>query len=327
MTTEQTTTLPPGARIVGARRAPAPPHRARRARRRLVPWLFVAPAMAFFVAFLLVPIGYALYLSFRGLRVEGSGAYGRRVEGFIGLDNYSAVLGDPEFTAGLGRLLVYGLIAVPSVLGLALLFALLLDTPRVRFAGFARTAIFLPYAVPGVIASLLWGFLYLPSTSPVNYLARELGGGPLDMLSYPVLYFALANIALWSGVGFNMIVIYTSLRSIPSEVYEAARIDGASEWTIALRIKVPLVAPALVLTGLFSVIGTIQLYSEPATLRPITTTISSTWVPLMKIYQEAFMNDNLGGAAAASVVLAVGTLLVSLVILRFFQRRTFGGDA
>ncbi|GAB2869613.1 carbohydrate ABC transporter permease [Streptomyces mayteni] len=328
MTAERATTLPPGARSVGgARREQAPPRRGRQARRRLVPWFFVTPAMAFFVAFLLVPIGYALYLSFRGLRVEGSGAYGRRVEGFIGLDNYTAVFSDAEFLAGLGRLLGYGLIAVPSVLGLALLFALLLDTPRVRFAGFARTAIFLPYAVPGVIASLLWGFLYLPSTSPVSYLAKELGGGPLDMLSYPTLYFSLANIALWSGVGFNMIIIYTSLRSIPTEIYEAARIDGASERTIALRIKVPLVAPALVLTGLFSIIGTIQLYSEPATLRPITTTISSTWVPLMKIYQEAFMNDNLGGAAAASVVLAVGTLLVSLVVLRFFQRRTFGGDA
>jgi multiple sugar transport system permease protein len=309
-----------------ARRDQAPPGRRRgRVRRRLVPWMFLAPAVSFFVAFLLVPIGYALYLSFRGLRVEGGGAYGRRVEGFIGLDNYEAVLTDPEFVAGLGRLLVYGLIAVPSVLGLALLFALLLDTPRVRFARFARTAIFLPYAVPGVIASLLWGFLYLPSTSPISDLARSLGHGPLDVLSYPTLYFALANIALWSGVGFNMIIIYTSLRSIPAEIYEAARIDGAGEWMIALRIKVPLLAPALVLTGLFSVIGTIQLYSEPTTLRPLTTTISSTWVPLMKIYQEAFMNDNLGGAAAASVVLAVGTLLVSLAILRFFAKRTFGG--
>lgn len=290
-------------------------------------WFFVAPGAILFVAFLLVPIGYAVFLSFRGFRVEGSGAFGRRVEGFVGVENYVAALTDPEFVAGLGRVLVYGLIAVPTVLGLALLFALLLDTPRARFRGFARTAIFLPYAVPGVIASLLWGFLYLPSTSPVSFIARELGGSAVPFFSYPTLFFSLANIALWSGVGFNMIIIYTSLRSIPSEIYEAARIDGANEVAIAWRIKIPLVAPALVLTGLFSVIGTFQLYSEPATLRPLTSTISSTWVPLMKIYQEAFVNDNLGGAAAASVVLAVGTLVLSLVILRFFQRRTFGSDA
>ncbi|MFC5830347.1 carbohydrate ABC transporter permease [Nonomuraea insulae] len=298
-----------------------------RLRAAATPWLFASPAIVLFTLFMIIPIGYAIYLSFRGFRVEGGGAFGRRVQTFIGFDNYTAALGDPEYVAGLGRVLLYGIIGIPSVLGLALLFALLLDTPRVRARGFARTAIFLPYAVPGVIASLLWGFLYLPSTSPVTYLARQLDAGPLDFFGFPALYFSLANIALWSGVGFNMIIIFTSLRAIPTSVYEAARIDGASELQIAWRIKIPLVAPALVLTGLFSVIGTLQLYSEPATLRPMTTTISSTWVPLMKIYQEAFTNDNLGGAAAASVVLALGILVLSLLLLRFFQRRTFGDNA
>ncbi|MBF8189650.1 sugar ABC transporter permease [Nonomuraea sp. K274] len=301
----------------------------RRTRLRAVatPWLFASPAIVLFVLFLIIPIGYAIYLSFRGFRVEGGGAFGRRVETFVGFDHYAAALSDPEYLAGLGRVLLYGVISIPSVLGLALLFALLLDTPRVRARGFARTAIFLPYAVPGVIASLLWGFMYLPSTSPVTYLARQLHAGPLDFFGFPVVYFSLANIALWSGVGFNMIIIFTSLRAIPTSVYEAARIDGASELQIAWRIKIPLVAPALVLTGLFSVIGTLQLYSEPATLRPMTTTISAVWVPLMKIYQEAFMNDNLGGAAAASIVLALGILVISLLLLRFFQRRTFGDNA
>ncbi|AQZ63970.1 Possible alpha-xyloside ABC transporter, permease component [[Actinomadura] parvosata subsp. kistnae] len=298
-----------------------------RLRAASTPWLFASPAIVLFTLFLVIPIGYAIYLSFRGFRVEGGGAFGRRVQAFVGLDNYTTALSDPEYVAGLGRVLLYGLISIPTVLGLALLFALLLDTPRVRARGFARTAIFLPYAVPGVIASLLWGFLYLPSTSPITYLARQLGAGPLDFFGFPALYFSLANIALWSGVGFNMIIIFTSLRAIPTSVYEAARIDGASELQIAWRIKIPLVAPALVLTGLFSVIGTLQLYSEPATLRPMTTTISSSWVPLMKIYQEAFSNDNLGGAAAASVVLALGILVLSLLLLRFFQRRTFGDNA
>lgn len=293
-------------------------------RNRWAPWIFVTPALLFFAAFLLIPIGYAIFLSFRGNRIDGGGAFGRRVETFVGLDNYSAALTDPEFAAGMGRVLIYGAITIPMVLGLALLFALLLDRPRVAGTAFSRTAIFLPYAVPGVIASLLWGFIYLPSTSPISYLVRQFGGSSIDFLSTPALYFSIANIALWTGVGFNMIIIYTSLRSIPTEIYEAARIDGASENKIALRIKIPLVLPALVLTGLFSVIGTFQLYSEPATLRPMANTISWTWVPLMKIYQEAFMNDNLGAAAAASVVLALGTLGLSLLILKVFQRRTFG---
>ncbi len=293
-------------------------------RRQTVPWLFVAPAVLFFVAFLVIPIGYAVYLSVRGQRLSGTGAFARPEEAFVGLSNYAAALSDPVLLSGLGRVLLYGAVAIPSTLGLALLFALLIDSPATRMRRFSRTAIFLPYAVPGVIASLLWGFLYLPSTSPVSYLSRQLGGGSLDFLSYPTLYFAIANIALWSGVGFNMIIIYTSLRSIPEEVYEAARIDGAGELAIALRIKIPLVTPALVLTGLFSVIGTLQLYSEPTTLRPIATTISTTWVPLMTIYQAAFARGDLGYASAASVLLAVATLVISLVLLRFFARRTFG---
>jgi multiple sugar transport system permease protein len=300
--------------------------RSRAARRQIVPWMFAAPAVVLFLAFMLIPIIYAVYLSFRGARLAGGGGgYARPTQTFIGLTNYIAAFTDPVLRAGVGHALIFGVIAVPTTLGLALLFALLIDAPSARLQRFSRTAIFLPYAVPGVIASLLWGFLYLPSTSPVSYIARQLGAGPVDFLDYPVLYFAIANIALWSGVGFNMIIIYTALQSIPAEIYEAARIDGANERTIAWRIKIPLVQPALVLTGLFSVIGTLQLYAEPTTLRPFATTISSTWVPLMAIYQDAFMNGNLGGAAADSVLLAIGTLVISLGLLRFFQRRTFGG--
>jgi multiple sugar transport system permease protein len=290
---------------------------------RVAPWLLLTPAALFFVCFLLIPIGYAVWLSFRGLKVTG-GVFGTREETFVGVDNYVSALTDPQLAAGLGHALLYGAIEIPSVLGLALLFALLLDSPRARTRGFARVAIFLPYAVPGVIASLLWGFLYLPSTSPVSAITRQLGGSAVDFLSSPQLYFAIANIALWGGVGFNMIIIYTALRSVPTEIYEAARVDGASEWTIAWRIKIPLVAPALVLTGLFSVIGTFQLYNEPQTLRPIANSISSTWAPLMKIYNLAFAENDLGGAAAASVLLAILILVLSVFLLRFFQKRTFG---
>ncbi len=168
--------------------------------------MFAAPAIILFAAFLIIPIIYAIYLSFRGFRVSAGGAFGRREETFIGFENYITALTDTEFVAGLGRVLLYGAISIPSVLGLALLFALLLDTPRIRLQSFSRTAIFLPFAVPGVIASLLWGFLYLPSTSPLSDISRALGGGALNFFGTPTLYFSLANIALWSGVGFNMII-------------------------------------------------------------------------------------------------------------------------
>lgn len=295
-------------------------------RPRVAPWAFLAPALILFTTFLIVPIGYAIYLSVMQLRSSG-GAFGVRRQTFVGLDNYVATLTDPELLASLGRLGVFAIISVPLTLGLALLFALLLDLPRVRFHNFSRLAIFLPYAVPGVIGALLWGFLYLPRTSPVTYLLGAVGLPPLDLLNGSWLYLSLSNIAVWAGVGFNMIVMYTALRSIPAELYEAAKIDGASEWQIAWRIKVPLLTPALILTFLFSVIATLQAYSEPTTLRAMSNSISFNFFPLMKVYRDAFGLDNTSGAAAASVILALGTLVISLGLLRLLQRRTFGDNA
>jgi multiple sugar transport system permease protein len=123
-----------------------------------------------------------------------------------------------------------------------------------------------------------------------------------------------------------MIVIYTALRAIPSELYESARLDGASQLQIALRIKIPLVTPALILTGIFSVIATLQVFSEPTALRPLTNSLSTTWTPLMKIYQDAFVRDDIYTAAATSIVIALATLVLSFGFLRLVQSRAFGQE-
>jgi multiple sugar transport system permease protein len=236
--------------------APARPTRRRRpggGRRTLAPYAFLAPAGLLFVAFLAVPIGYTVWLSLRRVQVSGLGlGKGSRTEVWAGLSNYARALGDPEFAGSVGRVALYGLVLVPTMLGLALLFALLLDSRGARGRSFSRTAIFLPYAVPAVVASLLWGFLYLPGVSPFADLLRAAGLGVPNVLSSQLILFAVANIALWGGVGFNMVVLYTSLRAIPSDLYEAARLDGASETAIAWRIKVPIVLPSLVMTFIFS---------------------------------------------------------------------------
>ncbi len=99
----------------------------------------------------------------------------------------------------------------------------------------------------------------------------------------------MANIAIWGGVGFNMLVMFTALRAVPPELYDAARVDGCSEVQLALRIKIPMIAPALVMTGVFSLIATLQVFSEPMTLEPLSNVLQSTWVPLMKIYSDAFV--------------------------------------
>jgi multiple sugar transport system permease protein len=284
-----------------------------------VPYLFLAPAMALFTLFMAVPIVYTAYLSLRRTKVSGLGlGKGSRREVFAGLDNYTATLADGELWAGWLRVLGYGLLVLVVMLGLALLFALLLDSAHVRLARFSRVAVFLPYAVPGVAATLLWGFLYLPSLSPIRQVLD------VDLLGSGTVVLSMANIAVWGGVGFNMLVLYTALRAVPRTYYEAARIDGASEIQIALRIKIPILLPAIILTTVFSIIATIQVFTEPTTLRPLTNTISSTWSPLMKVYRDAFVTGDLYSAAATSIVIAAISLVLSFGFLRVVRDRAFG---
>jgi multiple sugar transport system permease protein len=293
---------------------------------KAAPYGFLLPAAVLFVLFFALPIGYAIRLSFHKTEIKGLGlGKGAKSEVFAGLENYTSALTDPEFTAGALRVLGYGALVVPVMLGLALIFALLLDSERVRARSFARLAIFLPYAVPGVIAAVLWGFLYLPDVSPFHFLLDRLGLPRPDLMDGGPLYLAMANIAVWGGTGFNMIVIYTALRSLPPEIHEAAKLDGCSEFQIALRIKIPMVAPSLVLTFFFSVIATLQVFNEPTTLRPLTNGIPSTWSPLMKVYNDAFTGGNIHAASATAVILALATFVLSFALLRASSRRTARG--
>jgi multiple sugar transport system permease protein len=302
--------------------------RTRRARGgRAAPYAFLAPAVVLFTLFFVLPIGYAAYLSVRKVRVSGLGlGRGSRTEIFAGLENYRAALTDGALWSGTVRVLGYGALLLPVMLGLALLFALLLDSERVGLRRFTRISIFLPFAVPAVLGSMLWGFLYLPAMSPLNDVVAGLGLPEPDLLSPDLVFYAVVNIALWGGVGFNMIVMYTSLQAIPRELYESARIDGCSEVQVALRIKVPLLLPSIVMTTLFSLIATLQVFSEPITIRSLTNSITSTWTPLMKVYYDAFAVDDIYSAAATSVVIAAVTLVLSFAFLRLVQRRAFGAE-
>jgi multiple sugar transport system permease protein len=293
---------------------------------RAAPYVFVAPAVVLFTLLVLLPIGYTLYLSFQKSQVSGLGlGAGARRQVFAGWSNYTSALTDPAFDSSLLRVLLYSVILVPVMLGLALLFALLLDARRVGLQRFARISIFLPYAVPTVVASLLWGFLYLPTVSPFTTILGWFGLNMPNLFATHTVLFSVANIGVWGGTGFNMIVMYTALRSVPSELYEAARLDGASQLQLALRVKIPMIGPALVLTGVFSIIATLQVFNEPNTLAPLTNTISPVWMPLMKVYDEAFTNNNIYAASATSIAIAAAIFVLSYGLLRLSSRRVFEG--
>ncbi|GAA1764885.1 carbohydrate ABC transporter permease [Agromyces humatus] len=274
---------------------------------------FVAPFGLLFLLFYLVPIGYAVYQSL--LIVEREGTFGEATEVFGGLTQYALVFQSEPFWSSVGRMLMFGVVQVPIMLGLALLFALLLDSPLLRGKKFFRLAFFVPYAVPGVIAAIMWGFLFSPNLSPFQALTRE-----VDFLSADLVLWSIANVVTWVFVGYNMLIIYSSLLAIPADVYEAAVLDGAGQARIAWSIKIPLVRPALILTAIFSIIGTLQLLAEPQVFRSFSSAVTSTYTPNMTIYAtSAIPNVNL--AAAFSVVLAVATFVLSFTFLRITRRK------
>ncbi|MFV2013026.1 MULTISPECIES: carbohydrate ABC transporter permease [unclassified Micromonospora] len=289
----------------GRRRAPVPHKRAIA--------IFVVPFGALFVLFYAVPIGYAVVQSL--YVVERTGTFGPAREVFGGLAQYQRVLTDSPFWFSIGRVLLFGAVQVPVMLGLALLLALLLDSGLVRGRRFFRLAFFVPYAVPGVVAAIMWGFLYSPNLSPFTAVT-----GRADLLGADLVLWSIANVVTWVYVGYNMLIIYSSLLAIPPEIYEAARLDGAGPARIAWSIKIPMVMPAIVLTTVFSIIGTLQLLAEPQVFRTFSSAVSSTYTPNLTVYSTSSI-PNFNLAAAFSVVLALATFALSFTFLKFTQRR------
>ncbi|GAA1725639.1 carbohydrate ABC transporter permease [Microcella frigidaquae] len=275
--------------------------------------VFLVPFAVLFTLFYLVPILYAVYQSL--LTVEREGTFGPAVQVFGGLTQYIQVFQNEPFWASIGRVLLFGVVQVPIMLGLALILALLLDSPLVRGTKFFRLAFFAPYAVPAVIAAIMWGFLYSPNLSPFTAVTSN-----VDLLSAETVLWSIANVVTWVYVGYNMLIIYSALLSIPQEIYEAARLDGAGQFRIAWAIKIPLVVPALVLTGIFSIIGTLQLLAEPQVFQSFSSAVTSTFTPNLTIYSTASI-PNISLAAAMSVVLALATFILSFTVLKLTQRR------
>ncbi|GLV54621.1 sugar ABC transporter permease [Dictyobacter sp. S3.2.2.5] len=289
-------------------------------KRVLTPYLFILPFGVLFILFFLAPIVYAIVQSTFHFQRTGLGLSGATV-GFSGLSNYLAVLSDAKFYASIGRMLLYGVVQVPIMLILALVLALLLDSTVVRFKAFFRLAFFVPYAVPGIIAALLWGYLYDPALSPIVKGLQTMHLPAPDFLGYSTVLWSIANIAVWAWTGYNMLIIFAALQAIPQDIYESARLDGCSGLNIAWFIKVPLVAPALVLTGVFSIIGTLQLFAEPQVLASISNNISTSFTPVLYAYNSAFAYNNYYYAAALSVILALVTFVFSFGFLRVTRRQ------
>ncbi|WP_240777578.1 carbohydrate ABC transporter permease [Nonomuraea basaltis] len=280
-------------------------------------YLFVAPFLIVFVAMLMVPLAYAGYLSlFREQLIGGTT--------FVGLDNYVRALTDERLLDGVLRVARFFLVQVPIMLLLGLIFALVLDSGVLWLSRFIRLGIFVPYAVPSVVAALMWSYLYGPEFGPIAQFAETLGLPAPNLLGGDVMLGSLANIVTWEFTGYNMIILYAALRAIPSELYEAAAVDGAGTWRTAWSVKIPALRPALLLALIFSVIGSFQLFNEPQLMQRLApNVIDSSYTPNLYAYSLAFTSQDVNYAAAVSFLLGIVIVVVSYTVqLAVTRRRT-----
>ncbi|MEV7085782.1 sugar ABC transporter permease [Streptomyces sp. NPDC093085] len=301
--------------------SPGAAHPARKSARRRqlgAAGVLMTPFFALLVTVFLIPVLTAAWLSFFSEDHPGLGFAERRTV-FVGLRSYAAVLTDPTFLGSLGTVVLYSAIYIPLLVIGSLVLALLLDSGVVRLRSWAQLALFLPHAVPGIIAALIWLYLYTPGISPVIALFAR-GDITIDFLGYHTVLPSIVNIALWSNIGYNMVVFYAALQAVPREIIEASVVDGAGPVRTALQVKTPLVRSSIVMVAMFTLIFALQLFTEPMLMSWSTPMINARFSPSMYIYDAAFTRNNYSLAAAASVILLLFTIALSYGVTRWTNR-------
>ncbi len=269
-------------------------------------WKFMWPFAVVFVFVFIVPIVYAVYISFFKKQMIGGTK-------FVGFENYARLLGDGQFWSSVGRVALFTCVQVPIMLCLSALMALALDSMKLHGTRFFRT--FLPYAVPAVVSTLIWGFVYGAKYGLVGSL-NDFLGTDIDVLAPSVLLASIGNIVTWEFTGYNMLIFYSSLSTIPHSLYEAASIDGASEWQIVKSIKLPELRGSLAITVIFSIIGSFQLFNEPSILQNMVpgNAITTYYTPNMYAYNLSFSGNQSNYAAALAIVMAVITMAIAYIV-------------
>jgi multiple sugar transport system permease protein len=302
-----------------ARAAQAAPGRARpghsawarrRDRRGLA---FVSPFLVAFTLFMIVPLAYAIYDSLFTSRIIGGTT-------FSGFSNYSQILGSGMFWSGVVRVVIFGAIQIPVMLVIAFFFATAFDLGVAKYGRFFRTIFFIPFAVPVVVAALMWGFLLEPTYGPITHLANVFGFSGTNFLSSGLLLPAIILIAIWEWTGYNSIILYTALKSVPRDVVEAAILDDTPLWKIVVKIKLPMVRPAIIMLIFLNSIGALQLFVEPEILSYQGGSITNTWTPVVDVYNTSIANAQYNLGAAMAVVIGLVIIVISVGSLLFRRR-------
>jgi len=284
-----------------------------------MPWTFVSPALFVLVVFFGLPVIAALLLSFTDFDLYALADL--KNLRFVGLDTYLDVLSAPLFWTSLGNTVYFVLVGVPLSIAASLGAAMLLHSPLARFKGFFRTALFAPVVTTVVAVAIIFRYLFHTRYGLINHALGGLGIAPIDWLGDP--HWAMPAIilfAIWKNFGYNMIILLAGLQAIPPDLYEAARIDGASRWAQFRHVTLPTLRPILVLVAIITIAGYFQLFAEPYVMTrgdPLQSTVSM----LYYMYEEGFKWWSLGRASAIAFLLFLIILAVTRLLLRATRAR------
>ncbi len=280
----------------------------------LVPYFLVGPALLCLVTFSVLSIFVAAAVSLTNLDIGGLANFGQ--VRFIGLGNYQTMFSDPAFWEALGNTAFFVFVGVPTLVIGSLVIAIALNFSRSRFFRALRAFYFVPAITAIVAISLIWGNLYNSQFGLLNWLLSLLGRDPVQWLTDPTIAkLSVALVAIWRGSGLDIIIFLAALQAIPPEYYEAAAVDGATEWQKIFRITVPLMRFAIFFVTVTTLISWMQFFDEPYVLTqggPVHATTSMS----LYIYQQGFRYDEFGFASAASIVLFAIIAIVTALQLR-----------
>ena len=281
-------------------------------------WLFLAPALLVLGVFFLLPVIAALALSLTDYDLYTLADI--RNLRFVALGNYWALLQRPLFWSALGHTVYFVAVGVPLSMAASLGAALLLNSPLARAKPFFRTALFAPVVTTVVAVAVIWRYLFNTKYGMANFVLGHLGIHPIDWLGDP--HWAMPTIiafAVWKNFGYNMIIFLAGLQAIPLDLYEAARIDGASPWRQFRHITLPMLAPTMLMVAILTVSGYFQLFAEPYVMTeggPLQSTTSVLYL----MYDEGFKWWNLGSASAVAFLLFIIMFAVTVLMLKISRR-------
>jgi alpha-glucoside transport system permease protein len=282
-------------------------------RGKLRPWLWMAPVLIILTVYLIYPSINTIYLSF----------FNANSTEFVGLENYKTLFTNPSGLITLRNNLFWLVLLAGIVVTFGLLFAVLFD--RVRYEAAAKALIFLPMAISFVAASVIWKLQYdykplgTPQTGTLNGIAVSLGAQPIPwLIDSPLNTFMLIVVGVWMWTGFGLVILSAGLKGIPTEIIEAARVDGASEFQILFRVTIPMMASTIAVVATTMVINALKAFDI---VYVMTSGNYKTDVMANQMYKQMFIFRNFGYASAIAVVLLIAIVPVMLVNIRRFQQQ------